>query len=327
MKAWQVSDYGEPGDVLKLGEKELPEPGPGELLIQVHAAAFGLPDVLMCKQQYLFEPPRPFTPGQEISGTVLAAGPGCETPVGARIMSVTAFYNGHGGLAEHAIGLDGSAFPIPNTMSDSEAAAFAIPYHTAYVGLKLRGDLKEGEWVLVLGAAGGTGTAAIQLAKALGGKVIAAASSTDKLAHCKRCGADVLINTSEEELSTAVMSATQGQGANLVYDPVGGPSFEQALNGIANEARLLAIGFASGEWGQIATELAVLKNCSLMGVYVGAYSPAQMQNVHAQLLALYAEGKISVAIDREISFDDVPGALQSLADRRVQGKVVVAMKI
>lgn len=325
MKAWTVSEYGEPRDALKCVERVIPEPGPGELQMQVHAVGFGLPDVLMCRNQYLFAPERPFVPGQEVAGIVTAAGEGCSTPVGARVMAVTAFYNGHGGYAETAIALDSAAFTIPETMSAPEAATFAIPFHTAYVGLVLRAGIKVGDWVLVLGAAGGTGCAAIQLAHALGAKVIACASTESKLAACKEWGADALIDYTQQDMVAAVMDITEGAGADIIYDPVGGDLAAGSIQCIANEGRLLAVGFASGSWVNADTELTVLKNCSVMGVYVGAYAPDEMRGVHLDLLDLYEDGKIRPVLDRTVEFDDIASAMQDLADRKVQGKLVAKL--
>lgn len=322
MKCWQVNEYGEPCEVLKQADKEIPSPGNGELLLNVNVAAFGLPDVLMCRNNYLFSPELPFTPGQEVVGTVLAVGDNCQTALGSRVMAVTAFYNGHGGLAEKAIALDASAFAVPDTMSDVEAAGFTIPFHTAYIGLVTRAKLTPGETVLVHGAAGGSGIAAVQLAHALGAKVIACASSEKKLQLCKHSGADVLINHREQDIRDAVMECTNGEGVNVVYDPVGGDTFTESLHYMANEGRVLAIGLASGNWGQASTGLAVIKNCSVLGVYVGAYDRNHMTAVHSELMALYANRLIKPAIDECVDYDDIASGLQRLADRQVQGKLV-----
>ncbi|MFK7734075.1 MAG: NADPH:quinone oxidoreductase family protein [Pseudomonadales bacterium] len=322
MKCWQVSEYGEPNEVLKQADKEPPTPGSGELLLEVNVAAFGLPDVLMCRNSYLFSPELPFTPGQEVVGKVLAAGEHCQTAVGSRVMAVTAFYNGHGGLAEKAIVLDASAFAVPDGMSDAEAAGFTIPFHTAFVGLVTRAKLEPGETVLVHGAAGGSGIAAVQLAHALGATVIACASSEEKLQLCEQSGADILINHRELNVRDAVMEATGGAGVNIVYDPVGGDTFTDSLHYMANEGRVLAIGLASGDWGQASTGLAVIKNCSVMGVYVGAYGQDHMSAAHDELTTLYAEGKITPAVDECIAFADIAIGLQRLADRKVRGKLV-----
>ncbi len=323
MQCWQINEYGEPRDALKLADKAVPVPGEGELLLEVKVAALGLPDVLMCRNNYLFSPQLPFTPGQEVVGTVLATGENCTTSVGSRVMAVTAFYNGHGGLAEQAIAIDASAFAVPATMQDAEAAGFTIPYHTAYVGLVTRAKLNPDETVLVHGAAGGSGIAAVQLAHALGARVIACASSDEKLQLCKQSGADLLINHRKQTVRDAVMEYTNDIGVDIVYDPVGGETFTDSLHYVASEGRVLAVGLASGEWGQASTGLAVIKNCSVMGVYVGAYGPDHMSAAHAHLMALYGEGKIAPAVDQCIPFSDVARGLQRLADRQVRGKLVV----
>ena len=326
MRAWCVNGVGHPKDVIALEEREVPQPGPGEVQIQVTAAGMGLPDVLMCKGEYVFSPELPFTPGQEVAGVITAVGEGCSAEPGQQVMGVTAFYTGNGSYAEYCLAAEFSLYPIPEGMSDVEAAAFGIPYHTAWLGLRLRADIQAGEVLLVHGGAGGTGSAAIQLGKALGATVIATASSTAKLDYCRSLGADHCINYREQDFSGEVLALTEGRGADVIYDPVGGEIFERSVSCTASGGRLLAIGFACGRWGSADTNELVMRNCSVLGVFVGAYSHADRLEAHAALAQLYANGKIAVQLDKQIGFDEVAQHLSRLEDRKVQGKIVVSME-
>lgn len=323
MRAWRLHRHGEPRDALRLERVERPEPGPGQLRIAVECAGLGLPDVLMCRNRYAFEPPLPATLGQEVAGRVTAVGPGCETPVGARVMAVTVFFEGHGGLADEALALDASTHAAPDWMPAEQAAGFVIPYHTAWIGLVSRGALRAGESLLVLGAAGGSGATALQLGKALGARVVAVAGGAEKAAQCRALGADLVIDHHAAPLADALREAGGGRGFDVVYDPVGGDACRAAVENLASEGRLLAIGYASGAWHDVPTRRLVGRNASLLGVYVGAYSKAQLVSVHESLLELHARGEIRVPVDRVLPFEEVPEALQSLADRRARGKLVV----
>lgn len=325
MQAWTVKHYGEPQSVMQQEDIPVPEPGPGEIRIKVAAAGLGLPDVFLCRNTYAFSPPFPFTPGQEVAGVVTAVSEGATTKVGDRVMAVTAFYGGRGGFAAEALALDQAVYPVPDTMSDTDAAVFAIPFHTAHIGLVQRANIKAGDVVLVHGAAGGTGSAAIQLAHALGARVIACAGGAEKLRKCRDWGTDIVIDHRSESFVDKVLEATDGSGADIIYDPVGGSCFEESLNCIASEGRLLAVGFASGVWGQADTATAVMKNCSVMGVFVGAYGPDVMQPANQSLLDLHRAGKIRPVVDRVIGFEEIPSALTQLATRQVQGKLVAAV--
>ncbi|NND68919.1 MAG: NADPH:quinone oxidoreductase family protein [Halioglobus sp.] len=325
MKAWIVSDIGAPQEVIAPGEREQPVPGPGEALLKVGAAGLGLPDVLMCRGKYAMSPPLPFVPGQEVAGEVVAVGENCSYAVGERVMGVTAFYHGHGSFAEYCIAPDFSLYPIPHGMDDNRAAGFTIPYHTAWVGLVERGALAEGEVLLVHGAAGGSGAAAIHLGKALGATVIATASSADKLAYAAAQGADHCINYADADFVAAVNEITAGRGADVVYDPVGGATYERSLECIASGGRLLAIGYASGRWGVADGRTLVARNASAIGVYVGAYGHEQMQGCHAALVELCAAGRLDPAPETVIGFDELGEYLERLAGRRALGKVVMAL--
>ncbi len=325
MKAWIVSGKGMPADVIAAGERDVPVPGPGETLLRVGAAGLGLPDVLMCRGKYAMSPPLPFVPGQEVAGEVVATGENCEFSVGDRVMGVTAFYQGHGSFAEYCIAPDFSLYPVPDGMDDSAAAGFTIPYHTAWVGLVERGSLAAGECLLVHGAAGGSGAAAIRLGRALGATVVATASSAAKLDYARAQGAAHCINYREADFVAQVNELTGGRGADVVYDPVGGEIFERSLECIASGGRLLAVGYASGRWGAADGRALVARNASAIGVYVGAYDHAQRQEFQTSLAGLCAEGRLDPAPETVIGFDAVGEYLTRLAGREVLGKVVMAL--
>lgn len=325
MQAWVVSGRGQPAQVLAAVQRAVPEPGPGEALLRVGAAGLGLPDVLMCRGKYAMSPPQPFVPGQEVAGEVVAVGEGCDYAPGDRVMGVTAFYQGHGSCAQYCLAPDFSLYPVPDGMDDARAAGFTIPYHTAWVGLVERGALAAGEVLLVHGAAGGSGAAAIRLGKALGATVIATASSTAKIDYAAAQGADHCINYADADFVAAVNELTAGRGANVVYDPVGGETYERSLECIASGGRLLAIGYACGRWGVADGRALVARNASAIGVYVGAYGHEQMLGFHAALTALCTAGRLDPAPETVIGFDEVGEYLARLGDRRVIGKVVMAL--
>ncbi len=322
MKAWSVTRLGAPQEVLVKSNRELPAVGPGEIRIAVKAAALGLPDVMMCRGNYEYKPELPFTPGQEIAGTVIEVGEGVSCSPGERVMGVAAFFSGNGGFAEQCMSLEGMVYPVPAAMPDDEAAAFSIAWHTAWVGLVSRGQLQAGETLLVLGAAGGSGSAALQLGKALGARVIAVVRGADKVELCRGFGADEVIDHGKTSFAAELNSLTDGSGADVVFDPVGGPACEEAMRCIAKGGRLLAIGFASGVWGEPVTHDLVMKNCSLVGVYVGAYDARERLQIHQKLIDLYQRGLIAPPIDKRVDFDGIPAALAALEDRRVCGKLV-----
>jgi NADPH:quinone reductase len=325
MRAWQLESLGAPEDVLKQSERPEPEPGPGEVRIKVGAAGLGLPDVMMCRGTYVFEPPRPAVIGQEMAGMVAAVGEGCALAVGQRVMGVTSFYTGNGGYADFCIAPEFSLYPVPGAMDDTEAAAFTIPYHTAWVGLVLRGKIESGEVLVVHGAAGGTGIAAIRLAKALGVTVIATAGGQEKLAYCKEGGADHCIDNRKEDIAARVMDITAGRGADVIYDPVGGELFEQSVAYTASGGRLLAIGFAAGRWGAPDSGELVARNCAALGVFVGAHGHDEMLQCHASLGGLYSAGKLVASPEKIIEFSEIGATLGALERREILGKVVASL--
>ncbi len=322
MRAWQVHRHGPPLEALRLVEIDEPEPGPGEVRLRVRAAAIGMPDAFMCRATYALTPPLPFVPGQEVCGVVEAVGADVELTIGTRIMAVTSFTDGRGGFAEATITRAATAYRVPDGMSDTDAAAFRIGFSTAWIGLVRRGGIVSGEWLLVLGAAGGSGATAVQLGRALGARVIAVASGADKLAFCRRMGADILVDRSVESVPEAVLAATGGHGADVIYDPVGGEPAEASLRCIAPGGRLLAVGFASGRWVQVNTAHAVRRNYSLVGVYAGGYTREQSEADHEALLALVAQGRLAT-FAHSVPFDDLPSAVEAVGNGSVIGKTVV----
>jgi NADPH2:quinone reductase len=307
---------------LRLVEIDEPTPGSGEVRLRVTAAAIGMPDAFMCQSTYALTPPLPFVPGQEVCGIVDAVGPDVEMELGTRVMSVTSFTDGRGGFAESTIVRAVSAFRVPDDMSDVDAAGFRIGFSTAWIGLVRRGALREGEWLLVLGAAGGSGATAVQLGRALGARVIAVASGAEKVAFCQRMGADVVIDRSIESVPEKVLAATDGHGADVIYDPVGGEPAEASLRCIAAFGRLLAVGFASGRWVQVNTVHAVRHNYSLVGVYAGGFTRQESEADHEALLALAAQGKLA-SFSHTAPFSELPDAVESVANGTVIGKAVI----
>jgi NADPH:quinone reductase len=323
MRAWHVQRAGEPIDVLHEVELDPPQPGPGQVRIRVTAAGIGLPDVLMCRGAYPLTPPLPFTSGQEATGTITAVSDGVDLPIGKRIMCVTAFTEGRGSFAEECLVAADSAFAVPEGLTDAQAAGFWIPHLTGWIGLVLRGGLAAGDWLAVLGAAGGSGIAAVQLGRALGARVIAVVSDDERAAFCRSLGADATVNHREGPLAPALQEMTGGRGVEVIYDPVGGSLAEDAAQSMARDGRLLAVGFASGEWPRLATHNLVVTNTSLVGVFAGGYSREELDKIHSGLAGLVADGRLRNSVTAEVPFDDLPNALQRMADRGVVGKLVM----
>jgi NADPH2:quinone reductase len=323
MRAWQVQGKGEPKDVLHLVDLPVPEPGPGQMRIAVTAAGLGLPDVFMCRDMYPLTPPLPFTSGQEATGVVTAVGEGVDIALGSRVMSVTLFYEGHGSFAEECLVPAASAFTVPPGLSDEEAAGFWIPHYTGWVGLVDRGHLAAGEVLVVLGAAGGSGIAAVQLGRALGARVIAVVSDEKRAAFCRELGADVALNHNDPDFLSALDEATLGHGVDAIYDPVGGSLAESVAAKLARGGRLLCVGFASGRWPKPETHDLVLTNSALVGVFAGGYSRQEVEEMHAGLSALVSDGRLRNAVTERVPFTELPGALQRMGDRQVVGKLVL----
>lgn len=318
-----MTRHGEPREALALVEQAAPEPGPGQLRLRVLASGAGLPDVAMCRGSYPLTPPLPFTPGQETVGVVTARGADTRAQLGDRVMGIASFFLQHGSFAEECLALDAFAFEAPAEMGDDEAAGFVIPFHTAYVGLVRRAALEPGENVLVLGASGGTGSAALQLAKALGARTIATAGGPEKAAFCRALGADVVIDHRREDIAESVRAATDGRGAEVVFDAVGGDAFDAATRCIAHEGRLLLVGFGSGRWGQPRPEHVVTHNYSVIGVMPSGYERTFKEEAQAALLDHWRAGRLRTVVHEAVPFDRLPDALARVAEGRVMGKVVL----
>ena len=326
MHTWQVQRHGRPGDVLRCVVVDEPVPGPGELRLRVRAAGIGLPDALMCRGTYTFSPALPFVPGQEVCGTVDAVGSGVEVSVGTRVMAVTSFFDGHGGFAEATIARSESAFRVPDAMPDEDAAVFRIGYSTAWIGLVRRGAVQPGEWLVVLGAAGGSGLAAVRLGAALGARVIAVVAGDAKRELCEDAGATVVIDRTVSSVEDIVLEATGGVGVDVVYDPVGGALAGAMARCLAPGGRLLAVGFASGRWVDADIAAFVGRNASIVGVYAGGQTRAEAVADHELLLALAADGRLGHAT-RTVTFDALPDALDTVDRAEAVGKLVVDVDV
>jgi NADPH:quinone reductase len=324
MKALLCRQFGPP-DRLAIGVVADPVAGPGEAVIAVRAASVNFPDVLIIDNKYQVKPPLPFSPGSELAGIVRDVGHDVTTlKVGDRVMAFTLY----GAFAE-AVKVDAAAvFPIPDGMDFVTAAALLMTYGTMDHALRDRGAVRPGETVLVLGAAGGIGIAAIEIAKALGARVIACASTEEKLAACRAHGADATINYAAEDLRERIKVLTEGRGVDVIADPVGGPYTEPALRSIAWRGRLLVVGFAAGEIPKIALNLTLLKGCAIVGVFWGGFlqrERAAFADSIAQLGKWYAEGKLKPHVSATFPLDRAVDALQLMASRKVIGKVVITI--
>lgn len=322
MKAILCKEYG-PADKLVIEDVPSPEAKGRGVKVRVKAAGLNFPDTLIIEGKYQLKPNMPFSPGGEMAGEVVAVGDKVTRfKVGDRVAGLT----GYGAFAEEVIVPEQNLLPVPDGMSDEKAAAFTMVYGTSYYALKQRGNLQPGETLLVLGASGGVGLATVELGKAMGAKVIAAASSAEKLAIAKEAGADELINYTEEPLKDAVKKLTHSKGVDVIYDPVGGDFTEQALRAMGWNGRHLIIGFAAGEIPKIPANLTLLKGCSVVGVFWGSFTQrepeASAQNM-MELMKLYAEGKIDPKVSAVYDFEDYAEALGALTGRKATGKVVL----
>jgi NADPH:quinone reductase len=328
MRALVATAQGEPRQVLRVREVPSPVPGAGRVRLRVGAAACNLPDVLMCRGAYVLRPEVPFTPGLEAAGVVVETGPEVDPSlVGRRVVCVPELP--YGGLAEECIGVAERLFALPDDgMPDQDAAAMCIAFDSAHVGLHRRAALASGEVLLVHAAAGGTGSAAVQLGAVCGARVIATAGSAEKLALCAELGAHDTIDYNAGPFAERVLELTTGHGADVVFDPVGGDIFDESRRCIANEGRILVVGFAGGRVPELRASSLLIRNYTVMGLYMGAYSTtpegrALVQAAHADVIDLYRAGKVRPVVDRVVGLDGVAGALEDLGARRTTGKIVV----
>ncbi|HLK36417.1 MAG TPA: NADPH:quinone oxidoreductase family protein [Polyangiaceae bacterium] len=324
MKALVCHAYG-PVESLKLEDVPDPTPAAGQVLVGVRAAGINFPDVLVVQGKYQFKPPPPFSPGGEVAGVVEALGSGVEgIRVGDRVQAMGTY----GGIAEKFVTDTSRVIRMPDGVDFVTASCLAMAYGTTLHALRDRGHLKSGETLLVLGAAGGVGLAAVQIGKRMGAKVIAAASNPDKLETCKRHGADALIDYSREDLKERVKALTGGAGADVIYDPVGGAYTEAALRATAWNGRFLVIGFAGGDIPRVPTNLVLLKGCSLVGVFWGMAmmrDPAHGRGQLQEILGWVKDGSLKPQVHARYPLDRALDALSDIEHRRVQGKAVVVV--
>ncbi len=324
MKAIICNKYGLP-NTLNYQEVDDPEVRPDEVLVKVAACSVNFPDTLIIQGLYQIKPEPPFSPGSDIAGIIEAVGENVTRfKVGDEIIALA----GYGGFAEKAVVKELLCFPKPKAMNMVHAASFLMAYGTSYHALKNRAELKEGDTLLVLGASGGVGLTAVELGKLMGAKVIAAASTDEKLEICKKAGADELINYSNENLKERVKSLTKGKGVDVVHDPIGGDYSETAVRTMAWKGRYLVIGFAAGQIPKIPLNLPLLKGCQIVGVFWGAFAtkePQENMTNTKELLNWFETGKISPHIHATYSLEDAPKALNDILDRKVKGKAVVVL--
>jgi NADPH:quinone reductase len=324
MKVVLCKNFGLP-ESLSIENVPDPEVQPDQVLIEVEACGVNFPDALTIQNKYQFKPELPFSPGGEVSGKVIGLGDQVsQFQIGQAVLALC----GWGGFAEKVAVDADRVFPLPSGLSPEVAATTLYTYGTSYHALKDRANLQPGETLLVLGAAGGVGLAAVELGKLMGAKVIAAASSEEKLALCRQKGAELTINYETEDLKTRIKELTDGKGVDVVFDPVGGKFTESALRGMAWKGRYLIIGFANGEIPQIPMNLPLLKGCSIMGVFWGQFSKveakASFQNIR-QLITWIQEGKIQQHIGKVYSLEEASEALRAILDRKMLGKGVVVI--
>ncbi len=322
MRAWTVRNFGDYHQQLKVDELPDPVADSSNAVIEVKASGVNFADILNIRGQYQIKAPFPFSPGMEAAGVVVQAGPTSRYKIGDRVVTV----NVVGGCAARAIATEFGSYPIPEGMSFAQAAAFTINYQTGYFSIVRRGRLKAGETALVHAGASGVGTAAIQLCKAQGATVIATASSQEKLDVCKQCGADHVINYKDGDFVPAVRELTQGRGVDLVYDPVGGDTFDKSTKIMAFEGRILVIGFASGRIPEVAANRLLLKNIDVAGFFLGGYSMYHNPMVHEaqdKLYGMFREGKLTPVIYKEYPFADLALALDDLQARQCYGKPIL----
>ncbi len=322
MKAVLCRQFGPP-ESLELAEVDALSAGKGQVVVSVKACGVSFPDTLIIQGKYQFKPDLPFSPGSEVAGTVKEMGPGVEgVRVGDRVIAFT----GWGGFAEEVVADVSKIIPIPDHMDFVTASVFTMNYGTTHFALRDRGQLQPGETLLVLGAAGGVGLAAVELGKIMGARVIAAASTDEKLEVCRQYGADDTINYTTEDLREKIKTLTRGNGVDVVFDPVGGSFAETALRGMAWRGRYLVIGFAAGDIPRIPLNLALLKGCAIVGVFWGSFTAREPQHnaeYLSELLSWYVEGKLKPHISATYTLEHAAEALNDVLQRRVKGKVVL----
>lgn len=325
MKAWRVHENGEPREAMRLDEVPTPEPGPGEVLLRVRAAGVNFPDAMLCRGQYQIRPPLPFTPGVECCGEVVAIGDGVAgLDVGTRVITPAALPGG--AFAEYAVVPAAGVLPAPEALDDAEAAALHIGYQTGWFGLHRRAALRPGETLLVHAAAGGVGSAAVQLGKAAGATVIGVVGGPDKAKVARELGADIVVDRHSENFVAVVKEATAGRGANVVYDPVGGDAYTKSTKCIAFEGRIVIVGFTSGTVPTPGLNHALVKNYAILGLHWGLYNthdPVAVRHAHDEISRLAASGAVKPLVSERVPFGGAAEAVQRVADGKTVGRLVV----
>ncbi len=324
MRAWQVAELGEPAKVMELVEVADPEPGPRQLVVRVLASPANFPDALMCRGLYQVKPDLPFTPGVELCGEVVSTGSEVDGfAVGDRVLGASVLPSG--GFGELALMDVATTFPAPTSLDDAQAASLYIGYQTGWFGLHRRAALRAGETLLVHAAAGGVGSAAIQLGKAAGARVIGVVGGPDKVAVARTLGADVVVDRHQEDFVQVVKAETGGRGADVIYDPVGGETYLRSTKCIAFEGRILVVGFAGGDIQSAALNHALIKNYSIVGLHWGLYNvydPPAIQECHRALTDLADRGLIDPLVSERLPLEEMAAGVQRLADGVTVGRVV-----
>ncbi len=326
MDAWQVLELGDPAEVLRRVEVPLPSPAPGQVLVEVRSTALNFPDVLLAKGEYQERPALPFTPGVEFCGMIVAVGAGAdEHRIGERVVGVAALP--HGALGQYAVAASHDVLPAPAGLDDVAASAFFLSYQTAWFALYRRAGLRVGETLLVHAAAGGVGSAAVQLGRAAGARVVAVVGGPFKALAAAELGADVVVDRTRDDVVATVRAATEGRGVDVVFDPVGGASYDLSTKVVAFEGRIVVVGFTSGTIPQPLLSHALVKNYSILGLHWGLYrskGPALVRRCHEELLGLVSAGAVQPLVADQLPFAGAPAGLARLASGAVVGRLTVA---
>lgn len=327
MRAWRAESSGPIDEVLHLTSIDLPQPGPGQIAVKVRAAAVALPDLLMLRGIYPLRPNPPCGPGMEVAGEIIAIGEGVSYRVGDRVMAIAGSIIGWGSLAEECLADASRTLLLPDEVSDHEGAGFPVAFLTAYAALKFRTPIRKDQTLLVLGAGGSSGAAAVILGKALGARVLAVTSNPQRMAFCRSIGADEVLDRKDEAMVSRIMELTSGEGVDVVFDPVGGETAKKALDCMARHGQFALVGFASGEWAQIDPLHMVLKNYAVAGMFAGNLSTEESQQTWADLHHLAKTRQIVTPVGQVFPFSQVPQALHALQAGEIGGRIIIDMSL